>query len=129
MPEPLPEPELVPPMGELEEPLLPKADPELPPKDEEEEPNDEPLLLPNEDPDDPEDPNDELAPPVEDPEEPKEDDEPNVLVEAPPAPVVAPVGVMPPCICACCPNNPMAGTLASPRWMIRQSSFPVMGSR
>ncbi len=110
----------------VDDPLLPKADPELPPKDEDEEPNDEPLLLPKAD---PEDPNVELPPPIEDPEEPKEDPEPNEPVEVPPAPVVAPVGVMPFCIIgACCPNKPMAGTLASPRWMIRQSSFPVMGS-
>jgi hypothetical protein len=80
LPVPLPELESVPPLGELDEPLLPKAEPELPPKDEGEEPNDEPLLLPNED---PEDPNDELPPPSEDPEEPKEEDEPNPPVEVP----------------------------------------------
>jgi len=117
-------------MGEADEPLLPKADPELPPKDEDEEPTDEPLLLPNEIPEDPEDPNDELPPPGEDPDEPKEEDEPNGPVEAPPAPLVIPVGVMPfCCICTGCPNRPTAGTVASPRWMMRQSSFPVMGSR
>ena len=99
------------------------------PKEEElEDPKDEEEL---EKPDEPEAPDE--------PEDPKEDDEePNALPAAPVAPVVvvpvvvpvfAPVGVIPPAIGAGCPNNPMAGTLCSPLWMMRQSSFPVIGSR
>jgi hypothetical protein len=124
---PLPELGSVPPVvavGVVGEPLLPNADPEFP-KDEDEEPNGEPLLLPKED---PEDPNDELPPPSEEPLDPSDEEEPKELF-APPAPLVIPVGVMPfCCICTCCPNRPTAGTVASPRWMMRQSSFPVIGS-
>lgn len=73
---PLEEPVSVPPVGEVEEPLLPKAKPEFPPMEDdgEDEPNAEPLLpdadplppnpevlLPNED---PEEPNPELLPPT-----------------------------------------------------------------
>jgi len=109
-------------MVAVDEPLLPNADPELP-KDEEEEPNGEPLLLPKED---PEDPNAELPPPGEDPLDPNDEDEPKELFATPPAPVVIPVGVMP--LCIVWPNKPVAGTVASPKWMMRQSSFPVIGS-
>ena len=135
----LDEPGSVPPMGELDEPLLPKADPvepnELPllPKDDPEEPRDELPLLPNED---PVEPRDELPPPNEDPEEPREEpfppseeeEDPNPLVDPLPMPVLAPVWVIPVC-CTVAPNKPRAGTFCSPSWIMRQSSFPVIGSR
>jgi hypothetical protein len=115
-PKPLPEPESVPPIVELDEPLLLKGeleDPEL---------NDEPLL-PNVDPDepgddpllpnpDPEEPRVELPPPNEDPDPPKGEDAPPMPVGL--VPFVAPVGEMPPACPIVCPNKPMGGTLASP---------------
>jgi hypothetical protein len=127
------------PVGEADE-LLPNAEPEFPPKDELPLPNEEDPEEPKGDEEEPEEPKGE----EEEPEEPKldeepklEEEDPNELPEALPVPVVvpvvvpvlAPVGVMPPVCCSVCPNKPIAGTLASPRWMMRQSSFPVMGSR
>lgn len=138
-PKPLPELELVPPMGEVLELPLPKAEPEDPPNDEVDDPapKDEPLL-PKEDPEapegellpseKPEEFEDALPPPNEDPVEPVDVGEPKPLLEAEPFPFVAPVGVIP-VRGRGWPNKPMDGTLASPRWMMRQSSFPVMGSR
>ena len=94
-------------------------------------PNPEPLLLPN-----PELPlllpnpellllpNDELLPPIE--EEELEEEPKGLLV---PPLVLAPVGVMPPTACSVWPNNPIGGTFCSPSWMMRQSSFPVIGFR
>lgn len=119
-PKPLPDPEAVPPIVELDEPLLPKGeveDPELNdepllPNADPEDPGDEPLL-PNEIPEEPpEDPNDPLLPPNEDPDPPKGEDDPPIPVAL--VPFVAPVGVMPPACPTVCPNKPMAGTFCSP---------------
>jgi hypothetical protein len=117
-PNPLLELELVPPIGDVEEPLLPKPDPELPPNGEVDdpapkpEPDDDPLPNP-----DPEEPSDELPLPSEvpgdPPEEPKADDDPNPPLVPLPVLVLAPVGVMPFC-CTVCPNKPIAGTFCSP---------------
>jgi hypothetical protein len=119
-PKPLPELGSVPPMGDVDVPLVPKGDPEDPLKGELDDPapNDEPLppndepLLPNPD---PEDPRDELPVPGEDVEEPNgEEEDPNGLEAPVPVPGVAPVGVMPPAGCTVWPNNPCAGTFHSP---------------
>jgi hypothetical protein len=152
--EPIPPPELgsVLPAVDVDDPLLPNVGPELPPMDDpcEEEPKEKPLfpiedpeepkdepLPPIEDPEepkdeplppieDPEEPKDEPLPPIEDPEEPKDEDDP--VEPAMPALLFPPPGMRPVC-CTVWPNKPMAGTFCSPLWMMRQSSFPVMGSR
>jgi hypothetical protein len=117
-PKVVPVPESVPPVVgvELEVPLLPNGeDPVLPVG---EEPKGELLLLED-------DPNPEL--PNEDPDDDPNGEEPVVVPDV--VPVEAPVGVMPLAFCIVWPNKPIAGTFASPRWIIRQSSFPVKGSR
>lgn len=120
-----PKPELPPPKeDEPEDPKPEEACPDEPKGEEEEAPEEPKPDEPNPDEDEPEDPK-------------PEDDAPNPPLEAVPVPVVvpvvvpvlAPVGVIPPCAVTACPNKPMAGTLASPKWMMRQSSFPVIGSR
>jgi len=92
----LPVLELVPPMGELDDPLLPNGELDDP------EPNDEPLL-PNPD---PEEPRVGLALLGEDPEAPKGEEDPPKGDEEDAAFVLAPVGVMPFC-CTVWPNKPM----------------------
>ena len=134
-PKPLPLLDPVVSVGDVDELLL-KAEPEFPPKGEVDDPapkedeEEEPEEPKGEEEDEPDEPKGEEE---DEPDEPKAEDDPNELVEAVPVPVpvpvLAPVGVMPAVCCAAWPNKPMAGTLASPRWMMRQSSFPVMGSR
>ena len=104
-PNPLPELELVPPIGDVE----------LPPNGELDDPDPNPdPLLPNPD---PEEPSEELPlvgeVPGDPAEDPKGDDDPKPPAAPVPVLVEAPVGVIPFC-CTLCPNKPMAGTFCSP---------------
>lgn len=99
--------ELVPPIGDVEDPLFPNGEADEP------DPKEDPLL-PNPEPEEPseglpllpEAPGD----PVEDP---KGDEDPLEPAVPEPIPVLAPVGVMPFC-CTDWPNNPIGGTFCSP---------------
>jgi hypothetical protein len=118
--EPIPEPLPIPldPEAVLDEPVEPAPD-ELDPKEEDRPP--EPEFE-----DDPEeDPKEEFKPPLDD--EPDNPDDPkDELVE--PAPLEEPpklVLSIPP---SGLPKKPFTVVLASPRWITRQSSLPVIGS-